>query len=156
LFVTLKWLFGLKILTSTVVQKCFLTHGSTPFFFNGDIDALFGANIGNWSEDFAIRFWSTYLVYLENLKPWLQKSKSKLVICHVISFFYTHWNGSWKDRYWKAMRRLVLFILLNRQTLLVFHIIHKKSSTFQSVTSLNNYMSYGVLKLLKILEVQKV
>ncbi len=120
-------------------------------FFYGDINALFGANIQNWSACFGTQ----NLVYLKNLKPWLKKTKSKLIICHVILFFYAHWNRSWKDGYWKAIRWLVLFLCLNIQTPLVFHIIHKRPSTFQGVTSRNIYMSYGVLNLLKILEVKR-
>jgi hypothetical protein len=96
------------------------------------------------------------LFYLKNLKPQLQKSKSRLVICYVISFFYTHWDGSWKDGYWKTIRCLVFFIFLNRQTPFGVPYYSQKPSTFQSVTSRNNYMSYDVLNLLKILEVQKV
>jgi hypothetical protein len=61
-----------------------------------------------------------------------------------------------KNGYWKTIRCLSFFIFLNRQTPLVLHIIHKKGLTFQGVTSRNNYMFYGVLNLLKILEVQKV
>jgi len=88
------------------------------------------------------------LPYLRNLKPWLQRSKCNLDICHVISLFYIHWNGSWKKKFWKAIRCLILFIFLNKQTPLVFHIIHKKPSTFQGVTFRKNFMSYGVLNLL--------
>jgi len=33
LSVALKWLFALEISASTIVQKCFLTRGSTPLFF---------------------------------------------------------------------------------------------------------------------------
>jgi hypothetical protein len=39
---------------------------------------------------------------------------------------------------------------------LVFHIVHKKLATSQVATFRNSYMSYGVLYLLKLLEVQKV
>jgi len=42
-------------------------------------------------------FGAQNLVYLKNLKPWLQKSKFKLTICYVVSFFYTPWNGSSKE-----------------------------------------------------------
>jgi hypothetical protein len=38
----------------------------------------------------------------------------------------------------------------------VFHIVHKKLSTSQVVTFRNSYMSYGVLYVLKLLEVQEV
>ncbi len=53
---------------------------------------------------------------------------------------------------WKLKRR----ILESHKVSSSLHIIHKKLSTFQGVTSKNSYMSYGVLNLLKILEVQKV
>jgi hypothetical protein len=44
-------------------------------FFVGGTDALFVANIGNWSADFAIRFWNTESSLLEELEAMITKSK---------------------------------------------------------------------------------
>jgi hypothetical protein len=45
------------------------------YFFYGDTDALFIANTGNWSADFAIRFWSTKSSLLEELEAMITKNK---------------------------------------------------------------------------------
>ncbi len=44
-------------------------------FFVGGTDVLFVANTGNWSADFAIKFWNTESNLLEELEAMIAKRK---------------------------------------------------------------------------------